>query len=78
MRAKKYLVWHRHVPWVIWRDAGHLKDPNVILDVWSRGLLAPLRSFHSSRLQEFQFQLRNHSPLVLTAFKIRRMKAKAV
>jgi hypothetical protein len=39
MRMKKYLVERRHVPWdhVIWKDAGHLQEPYVLLEMQVRG-----------------------------------------
>jgi hypothetical protein len=61
MRMKKYLVEHRHVPWdrLIWKDAGFLDKPYVLLEEQLRGTSCPYDYGYPKTLDPKDVQILN-------------------
>jgi len=61
MRMKRYLVKRRDIEWnrVIWRDAGHLEEPYVVLWLSQKDYLLPLPISRSETLATKDAQLIN-------------------
>ena len=59
MRMKQYLVEHRGVEWsrVIWKDAGYLDDPLVLLEEQLRGTPCPYSYDHPQSLDPKDVQI---------------------